>query len=257
MIAVISDIHANLTAFEAVLADIDSHDVERIISLGDVVGYGPDPVACLNIVRERVGTSICGNHDVAALNQAFGFNKYAKMAIDWTRDLIRPKWYSGHEAAERWSFLENLPDRHREGGVLFVHASPRDPITEYIEESDTVDMGFGPSDKIVQIIDMIEKLCFVGHTHKAGIITDDYRYLRIRDLPEQTFELKEGHKALCNIGSVGQPRDGDPRASYVLWDGDSRMTYRRVDYDIQKTIDKMRAVEALHERLGQRLLTGT
>ena len=257
MIAVISDIHGNLAALEAVMKDIVSKKVDEIICLGDVVGYGPQPAECLDIIRDRCRVTICGNHDVAALNQAFGFNRYAKDAIDWTRDVLRPKWYTRRGAADRWAFLENLPDRHRREGTLYVHASPRDPITEYIEESDTVDMGFGPSDKIVQIIDMIEKVCFVGHTHKAGIITDDYKYLKIKDLEDDTFELDKGHKVLCNVGSVGQPRDGDSRASYVLFDGRGRITYRRIKYDIMLTVSKIRAIPELHEKLAQRLLAGT
>ncbi len=257
MIALISDVHANLSAIEAVMADIDTQDVDDIISLGDVVGYGPQPNECLDIVMKRATIAICGNHDVAVLNQAFGFNRYAKEAIDWTREAIRPRWYSGAKTVKRWKFLEELPDRHRRDGVLVVHASPRDPITEYIEESDTVDMGFGPSEKIIQIIDMIEKLCFVGHTHKHGIITGDYKWLTAKDLPDATFELPAGGKACVNIGSVGQPRDGDSRACYVLWDGDSRITYRRVEYDVQSTASRIRAIPQLHEKLAQRLIAGT
>jgi diadenosine tetraphosphatase ApaH/serine/threonine PP2A family protein phosphatase len=139
--------------------------------------------------------------------------------------------------------------------VYFVHASPRDPITEYVEESDTVDMGFGPSEKIIQIMSMVERLCFIGHSHKHGIVTAEHKWLSMKDLPENTFRLPAGAKALVNVGSVGQPRDGDWRACYVLWDGDT-VVFRRVDYDIQSTIARIRAIPLLHEKLAQRLLAG-
>ena len=255
MIAVISDIHGNIAAAEAVLRDIDAQKASEVISLGDVVGYGPNPVECTDLVRSRVRTNICGNHDVAVLSQAFGFNRYAKDAIDWTRRVMRPRWYSLPATVARWRFLENLPDRHRRGDVYFVHASPRDPITEYVEESDTVDMGFGPSEKIIQIMSMVERLCFIGHSHKHGIVTGEHKWLSMKDLPANTFRLEPGAKALVNVGSVGQPRDGDWRACYVLWDGDT-IVFRRVEYDIQSTIARIRAIPQLHEKLAQRLLSG-
>ena len=254
-LAVISDIHGNLDALEAVIADIDAQGIGRIFCLGDIVGYGPDPVGCVETVMRRCEVALCGNHDVAVLSQAFGFNKLAKRAIDWTREQLKPWLLSGLAKRRTWKFLRNLLDTFQEHGMLFAHGSPRDPVMEYIEESDTVDMGFGPSEKIVEVFELTEWLCFVGHTHRSGVITDDVKFIRITDLPDMTFTAEEGRKAVVNVGSVGQPRDGDARACYVVVDL-PKITYRRVEYDIDKVIEKYSKIEALDERLATRLRQG-
>ncbi len=254
-LAVISDVHGNIDALEAVIADIDKQGIKRIFCLGDIVGYGPDPVECVDLVMQRCEFALCGNHDVAVLSQAFGFNKLAKKAIDWTRDQIKPGIFSGLAKRRRWSFLKNLLESYQEDKMLFVHGSPRDPIMEYIEESDTVDMGFGPSDKIVEVFELVEWLCFVGHTHRSGVITDDVKFLHIEDLPDMTFMAEEGRKAVVNVGSVGQPRDRDPRACYVVIDL-PKITYKRVEYDVEKVIEKYSGINALDERLATRLRQG-
>ena len=254
-LAVISDIHGNLDALEAVIADIDKQGIKRVFCLGDIIGYGPDPVGCVETVMDRCEIALCGNHDVAVLTQAFGFNKLAKRAIDWTRDQLKPGVLSGLARRRRWRFLKNLLDSFQEKNLLYVHGSPRDPFMEYIEESDTVDMGFGPSDKVTEVFELIDWLCFVGHTHRSGVITDDVKFIRIAELPEMTFTAEEGRKAVINVGSVGQPRDHDPRACYVVIDA-PKVVYRRVGYDVEKVIEKFSKIDALDERLGTRLRQG-
>ena len=255
MHAIISDIHGNLPALEAVIADIDRRSIKRIICLGDVVGYGPNPIECIDLVRERCEIVLCGNHDVAVLTQAFGFHKYARDAIDWTREQVKPGPMSLWPKRARWDFLRNLPDRYTEGRVLYVHGSPRDPVMEYIEESDTLDMGFGPSDKIRDIFTRVEWLCFVGHTHHPGVFTGDYKFLHPSKLQDGSYKVAENAKAVVNVGSVGQPRDGDPRACYVTLDGDT-VRYHRVEYDVEKVVAEMAKIGSLDERLGQRLRLG-
>ncbi|HHN46968.1 MAG TPA: metallophosphoesterase [Planctomycetes bacterium] len=265
--AVISDIHGNLEALQAVLTDIDYHGIEEIICLGDVVGYGPDPVECVDIVRKRCKVSICGNHDIAVLNQAFGFNQFAKRAIDWTRRRLKPGFLSRHDARDRWDFLKGCPDRYSEldGDVLYVHGSPRDPIMEYMDENDLMNVGFGPDNKVIESFKIVQWTAFIGHSHKPGVFTyniekDDYAYTHLWDLPDLRVELKEkgAWKAIVNVGSVGQPRDGDPRASYVVLDLEERQAvYRRVYYDVELTRRKIQAVNDLDEKLGARLEAGT
>lgn len=268
MHAVISDIHGNLTALEAVLADIDAKGIKRVVCLGDIIGYGPDPIKCTDIVRKRCEVVICGNHDVAVLTQAFGFHKYARDAIDWTRKQIKPGTVSLPPKRARWEFLEGLPDRYQEGRALYVHGSPRDPVMEYVEEADTVDMGFGPSDKIRDIFSRFEWLCFVGHTHHPGVFTGDFKHIHPSKLPDALerptdsaeaedgiYRCPEDGKTLVNVGSVGQPRDGDPRSCYVTVDGDV-VQYHRVEYDIEKVIAAITEIDMLDERLGLRLRDG-
>ena len=255
MHAIISDIHGNLPALQAVLADIDKQNIKRILCLGDIIGYGPNPIECVDLVRERCEIVLCGNHDVAVLTQAFGFHKYARDAIDWTREQVKPGPMSLWVKRARWEFLRNLPDRCVEGRTLYVHGSPRDPVMEYIEESDTVDMGFGPSEKIRSIFNMVEWACFVGHTHHPGVFTNDFKFLHPTKLQELTYKIPEDGKAVVNVGSVGQPRDGDSRSCYITLDGDV-VKYHRVEYDIEKVIAEMSRIDMLDERLGARLRQG-
>jgi predicted phosphodiesterase len=256
--AIISDIHGNAEALRAVMADIDRQGVDEIVCLGDVVGYGPDPEYCLDLIMERCKWCICGNHDIAVLHQPFGFNPLARAAAEWTRDLLEPHWYHliDPRVSRRWGYLLGLPDRRIDGDVLYDHASPRDTISEYIEESDVTDVGFGPSEKIREIFGLIQHICFVGHTHRSCIITDDFVYRKALELPDLRFEITDSRKIICNVGAVGQPRDGDSRSSYVVWDG-KVMQYRRVAYHIERTVEKIRLNPRLHDKLGERLRVGT
>ncbi len=250
MIALISDIHSNLEALTAVLRDIDSRGAaESIYCLGDVVGYGPDPEACVDIVMERCSVRLMGNHDYAMINGAMGFNPVARGAIDWTRERMAPKKGSSKEVLRRWHFIEELDQVHELGDALFVHASPRDHINEYILPTDA---DFHP-DKIAEIFELIDKVCFVGHTHFPGIMTTEPQFV----LPEEVeFEHKlDDAKVIVNLGSVGQPRDGDPRASYVEID-EKTVYFRRVEYDYKTTMRKVLEDTNLDERCGTRLALG-
>ncbi len=253
MYAIISDIHANLAALEAVLADIENRRVQRVVCLGDVVGYGPDPLQCLSIVREKTEFCLKGNHDVAILFEPLGFNQAARSAAIWTKKQVKPGWFSSREKRMNWEFLQGLPERLSEGDNLFVHGSPRDPVMEYIEESDLMNMGFGPGDKIQSILNMIEGTCFVGHTHRPGIIDESCKFYKPRDF-DLHWQLS-GKPTIVNVGSVGQPRDADPRACYVTVDGE-RVEYHRVEYDVELTVRKIRENNELHEILADRLLEG-
>ncbi|MCX7805992.1 MAG: metallophosphatase family protein [Planctomycetota bacterium] len=255
--AIISDIHANLTALDAVMDDIGRHDVDEILCLGDIVGYGPDPVECVDMVRTRCKWCICGNHDAALfMTHPIGFNKYAREAIEWHRSVLLPGFFSLPSKFDRWKWLESLPDRRIEGDRMFVHGSPRDPVMEYVGEEDVVDMGFGPSDKIVRIFEMIERICFVGHSHKPGVVCEDYKWIKPADLKDYEFRMPENGKVLVNIGSVGQPRDRIKDACYVIFDGE-KVLFRRVPYDVEKVRKRIAENPRLDSRLGDRLLQGS
>lgn len=252
MIALISDIHSNLAALTAVFRDIDSlGTVKRIYCLGDVIGYGPQPVECLDLVTTRCSLILMGNHEHAVLYGAYGFNAEAKRAIDWTREVLQQIPSLARRKAV-WHLLENLPVRHEFENVLLVHGSPRDPVMEYVLESDLWE-GADES-KMDEIFQSFNRLCFVGHSHRPGVFTQDRCFLAGSEL-SNGYDLSDGNRYLINVGSVGQPRDRDSRACYTLYTGDA-IYFRRVEYDINATAELIRGVELLHDRFASRLHRG-
>lgn len=247
--AIISDIHANYEALEAVLNHIRTLDVGQIICLGDIIGYGADPVRCLDTVMEECDLTILGNHDQAAIFDPEGFNPIALRAIYWTRAQMesandRPK------SDLRWDFIGERPRRHDEGEFLFVHGSPRDPTNEYVFPEHIYEAS-----RIDALMKRFEQYCFQGHTHIPGVFTQDCQFVT----PEENnylFNLGT-EKLMINVGSVGQPRDGDPRACYVVLDTAAKtVQYYRIEYDIQSARKKILDIPELDDMLGDRLLTG-
>jgi diadenosine tetraphosphatase ApaH/serine/threonine PP2A family protein phosphatase len=218
---VISDVHSNLPALEAVLESIDAVGPEEIWCLGDIVGYGAQPDACTALVRERCAVSLNGNHDLAVTGaiDAATFSESARAAVDWTR---------AHIAPETLEFLGGLsPEGAREGFGLF-HASPRDPIWEYVLSIDQAEAGLD---------EQSERICLIGHSHVALFFTRPPSTGRrsfasgAQAGDNDLLDLAEG-EWLLNPGSVGQPRDGDPRAAWLEIDTDDRTArYHRVRYD--------------------------
>lgn len=257
MIAIVSDIHSNIEALTAVMAVCERLGVREYRCLGDVIGYGPDPVAVSNIAMERFAVCLKGNHEEALVTGKHRFNPYAAQAIDWTRTqlgggtmasltrvLNRSRldylaWY-----AERKSFA--LVD-----GMLMVHGSIYDPVHDYVDEPEN-------PVEAEQMIDTLETdfsgfdLCFAGHNHTPFISTRVGTFFPHDHKPD--FVVPKGHKAYICVGSVGQPRDHDPRASFATVDGD-RITFHRVPYDLAATQAKIRNA-GLHEFLAERLATG-
>jgi len=247
--AFVSDIHANLEALTAVLEDIQEQGVDRIACLGDLIGYGADPVAVINKVREMdMDFVLRGNHDEAILNGAFDFNPLAQKSIDWTRATLED------EDSDLIAFLgEQSPSRSRDD-LLFVHASPRDPVMEYLLPSDCFSLMKEVPSKIKENFELVERLCFLGHTHKPGVITEEAEY-HVPDSFNFEFSFDEDRKYIVNVGSVGQPRDGDSRSCYAISDG-TQVRYRKVPYDIGSAQEKIRAVNELDNRLADRLANG-
>ncbi|MGD0089050.1 MAG: metallophosphoesterase family protein [Planctomycetota bacterium] len=257
--ALMSDIHANLVALEAALADCAAQRVDEIVCLGDVCGYGPEPIECLDLIRSRCKWVLAGNHDVTLfMLVAVGFNKYAREAIQWQRNVLIPRWYDFGKKVRRWNWLAGLSPMRQDGKVLYVHASPRDPMMEYVEEGDFSDMGFGTSQKATEIFDKIESLSFCGHSHRPGVVTEDFLWVRPHLFPNLTYKLRPIGKTLVNIGSVGQPRDGNPHGCYVIHDEEEQtITFRRVAYDVKRAQERFKRAPQLHERLWKRLETGS
>ena len=250
-IALISDIHSNLEALTAVLEDIENRGIKRIFCLGDVIGYGPNPNECLDIIMDRCELVVKGNHDNAIFEDPDHFNFFAQRAIYWTRESLYESQDSQEKINQRLSYLENLPYMHREEGFLFVHGSPRDPINDYVDESDIHFMEFM---KFKEIFSQVETAMFDGHTHVPCVITEDLTYLRPFQIDNE-YELGKD-KVIINVGSVGQPRDGNTKSSYVEVDG-NKIKFHRVRYDFIKTMNKIKTTDHLHDTLGIRLLSGT
>jgi predicted phosphodiesterase len=244
--AIISDIHGNLEALAAVLEDIAEQKIKEVYCLGDIIGYGPNPRECIDQVMERCAVTILGNHDQAALFDPEGFNAGAERAIFWTRHVLETGDPKGNE--RRWSFLGELPRVRREEQFLFVHGSARNPLNEYVFPEDIYNQR-----KMERIFALVDKYCFQGHTHIPGVFTEGLNFHSPEEI-DHRYELNE-EKILVNVGSVGQPRDGDPRACYVVLSGNT-VQYRRVPYDFEKTIDKIYPIPELDNFLGDRLREG-
>jgi len=255
MIAIISDIHSNLEALTNVSQEIKQKAVTDIICLGDIVGYGAEPIECLKLVRNlNPRIFLIGNHDEALIQGPIGFTHDAKEAIEWSRKILKPKWYSSRTTKNRWKFIANLPTTYLDNDILYVHGSPRDPTAEYILESDTDPVWGDPPRKLQQIFDMFPWLCFVGHSHQPGIITADYHFLKPADI-NYFYELDRKKKYIINVGSVGQPRDGDNRSCFVIMD-ENKIYYNRIAYDFNKTKEKIVKTKFLSPHSGDRLALG-
>ena len=247
-VAILSDVHANLQALRAVVEDIAAFGLKRIYCLGDIVGYGPNPKECLDEAM-KFDVTIVGNHDEALLfeSEMAGFNERARSALAWTRYQLESVGDTGANET-RWNFLGSLARKHRNNGTMFVHGSPQNPVRGYLFP----DLVRSP-ERVRELFSVVGGLCFVGHTHVPGVITQSGQFL-----PPGAFSGRfrpEGEAAVVNVGSVGQSRDGDPRACYVVFDG-SCVIFRRVRYDVAETQRLIRSVPELDNALAHRLSNG-
>lgn len=245
-LALISDLHSNLEAVEAVLQRIDALGVREVVCLGDVIGYGADPLPVTRLVMQRCKWTIQGNHDWGLFHHLDDFNPLAREALIFTRAKLTPSLLRPRRRPA-WDFLRTLPERMQDHGYLFCHGSPRDPVMEYVLKSD----GFLEPEKMAQIFALIDRPTFVGHTHWPGIHRADFRFTQATD-EQRTFAL-DG-PCVVNVGSVGQPRDGDPRASFAVV-ADGKVEIHRVPYDFRRTQAKILAA-GLHPALAERLARG-
>ena len=248
MFAIISDIHSNLEALSVVFDDIDKRGITEILCLGDVVGYGPNPRECLDLVARRCTTVLMGNHDFAVFYEPYNFNTGAESASYWTRRCFEQE-PNPELRAKRWKFLGSLPPRVKTDRYLALHASPRRPINEYIFPDDI----YTNPGKFVSMFERVEKLCFVGHTHVPGVFLEGPDFYTPDEL-DYRFEITD-EKAIINVGSVGQPRDRDPRTSYVVVD-ENAVEFVRLDYDVNTTVQKFQAIPELDSFLAARLVDG-
>lgn len=245
--AILSDIHGNLEALEAVLADMAGQGVDSVYCLGDIVGYGPNPRECIDRAMQ-FNLSILGNHDQGALYDPEGFSSGAERAIFWTRDQLEMANGDAEQTTRRWQFLSELPRTHREGPFTYVHGSVRNPLSEYVFPEDVHNLK-----KLERLFALIERYAFQGHTHVPGVFTEDGRFVSPDEMGGR-YPLANS-KLMVNVGSVGQPRDGDSRACYVLV-SDNQVEFRRVNYPVEKTMEKIYAIAELDPFLADRLREG-
>ena len=229
--ALISDIHANLEALTAVLNDIDGNQIDQIICLGDVIGYGSDPVGCLELVQKHCKIKLIGNHEYAALGltETTQYNSAAQQATEWTKTQL---------GDFELSILDDFIMEHSADNIHYVHASPFEPDRwRYILAPNSALEGFMHFD---------EKICFFGHTHVPQIFSENENGLPRCQVGHDFLPDPDG-RYLINVGSVGQPRDNDPRACYVIFDDkEYEVISQRVEYNIAETQRKMTAAQMPH-----------
>jgi diadenosine tetraphosphatase ApaH/serine/threonine PP2A family protein phosphatase len=240
MKAIISDIHGNLEALQAVLEDIQRQGADDIYCLGDLVGYGPNPGECIDLAMAWK-VVLLGNFDAALFSGYDGFGVIAQQSMEWTSPHL-------DAVAGGREFLAGRPHTHEEGEFLFVHGSARNPLHEYVFPEDI----YNPA-KMTPIFAKVNRYCFHGHTHVPGLFTADLHYLS-PDEVDGVYRLTKT-RTLVNVGSVGQPRDKDWRACYVLLDGET-VRFRRVEYDVDATVKKIHAIAELANFSGDRLREG-
>ena len=237
---IVSDIHSNLEALTAVIDDANgSGGFDEVWALGDLVGYGPDPVAVIELLRRHDAQCVAGNHDLTASGKmgVEQFNGYAAEAARWT---------TGQLGRKDVEYLRGLPLRLEMHGFTAVHGSPRDPVWEYVVNSAAALAAFE---------DIETRLCLVGHSHVPFVCRLEGGAPAFRLATGRPEDLSDG-RAIVNPGSVGQPRDGDPRASYAVYDSDTgTVTHRRVEYNIAATQRKMHE-RGLPDYLAERLSYG-
>lgn len=233
--AILSDIHANLEALETAVNYLDKHKIESAYCLGDVVGYGPSPNECVELVRDRCDMVLMGNHDYAAIGLANidYFNDYAKMSTYWTIN---------HLTDENKAYLKSLPFSHQNDELVMVHSSPTNPSHWYYVLSQ--------QDAKIEMEAFNQHVCFIGHSH-VPVIFDKKTMIR-----KPKFKLEQNGRFIVNVGSVGQPRDGNPKLCLTIYDDEKNtIDYVRLEYDVKKTYKKI--VEAgLPIFLAERLLKG-
>lgn len=240
-VLIVSDIHANLAAFEAVLEDA-AGKWDIIWCLGDLIGYGPDPDECVNLLRQHEHLSLSGNHDWAVLGKLdiAIFNHEAQLAIRWTQDNI---------SEGTRDYVDSLPPMEIVEPFTLAHASPRQPVWEYILDSHTATANFDY---------FSTPYCLVGHTHVPVLFAEEKdTHIVIPYAPMYSTPIQLNRsRCILNPGSVGQPRDADPRAAYALLNTDTKCwEYRRVSYAVEQTQERMRQ-RGIPERLAKRLELG-
>lgn len=261
MIAIFSDIHGNLEAFQAALVDAEQHGAQHFVCLGDLVGYGPDPIACIELVMNWP-TVTRGFYDHSAMTggdlHGWGSPIVKNTIFHFRKEMVRQK-----KESAIGKYLANLPISIKDQNAFYSHSVPGQPNGYFLYPEEI----YSPQN-LDQVATKFDRLCFCGHTHLPGIFEGQKEESRVRSGESSEHSWKyisaEGlnrpydvlaEKTICNVGSVGQPRDENPSACYVLFDH-GQLIHRRVEYDIEKTISKIKSIDETDDFLIKRLLSG-
>ena len=249
-IAIVSDIHSNLEALVAVMRDIEAKRVKKIFCLGDLVGYGPNPNEVIDIARDNFEFVIKGNHDEAvAYKIPKRFKRLAAKAAFWTRREVKPRKRPGYrEQRVRWQFIHKMPRTEALGKWLMAHGCPTSNLEYVCDDESALDVFMNEMGR--------SRICFLGHTHVPGIFTYDGGEVHYMEPQDGKRYAVTAEKAIINVGSVGQPRDGDPRACWVLARSDGTFSFRRVKYNVDAVAERIYRQKGLHMSLGDRLYVG-
>jgi diadenosine tetraphosphatase ApaH/serine/threonine PP2A family protein phosphatase len=223
-IGILSDVHSNLEALTAVLEDAKKQNIDDYVCVGDIVGYCANPNECIDIIRDLSRNSIAGNHDfgVCSLTDITFFNDFAKRAIEWTKKVIK---------VDHLSFLKSLPLSCEIEDLLFVHSSPSSP--------DTWNYVLSMYDAKREFDFFSNQICFIGHSHQPVTFSVNSKN-ELGSSIENMIEISKNKRYIINAGSVGQPRDGNPKASYCIYDSkEGTVSFKRIPYDIESTQEKI------------------
>ncbi len=222
-VALLSDIHGNYEALSSVLEKIDSLGISKIFCLGDISGYGPEVSPCIKALRDRDLVCVKGNHDEGTVKRLQNFSKPIQDVLDRIKDTL---------SEDDITFLNELPYSHKTSWGAFYHGSPKDPLWHGLED---------PMEAF-EVFRLLDKNCFLGHTHKPILFSCENFRVKVKPVrvegEEKEIELKKDIRYIINPGSVGQPRDGDPRACFAVLE-DNHITWQRVNYDIEAAACKM------------------
>jgi len=240
-LAILSDIHANLEALEACLKRLDEEAVDRVVCLGDVVGYGANPDECCSLIRKRCEFCLLGNHDAAvtgAMDEAYYYES-AKAVVRWTRERL---------SEDNYKWLYSLPYTRHEGDIAFFHGAPIMPSGFfYVVQASEAQTH-------TQVFERLSPINFIGHAHMTTVFGIGPK--KARQVDSKAVIPREDMKFIVNVGSVGQPRDRDPRACFAIWDSaEDRFEHIRVEYDIESAAAKIIAA-GLDPKFAMRLSKG-
>lgn len=246
--AIIADICANLVALEAVLADIEQQSVDDIVCLGGIVGYGPDPVECVELVKSKCVWSLGGRLERAVVDPDSGyFGNYYKKAFDWQRARLR----------RELDWLRSLQNMRIENSIQFAYASPRNPVDEPLTSSDFCRFEGQYPMVALDNFAVINSVFFGANTHKPFVCVLSQDAKVADELPNMSLVLEASSKVFVNVGSVGQPRDSIPKSCYLIYDSDKKfIQFRRIPYNIPAAIRRFKQHPEIHERFWMRLEKG-
>ena len=254
--AIIAEICANGVALQAVLRDCEKQRVDEIVCLGSIVGYGPDCIECIDLIRANCRWSLRGRLDDGLVHKREHFNAYVRGSLDRCRRELTTPWYAVWRSTQRLQWLESVPIFIREDKSLYVNGTPDEPVGGLLTDGDFIPFEGRLNARIQRAFEHTQRLCSLAATHRPGVGQENEAFYRPPKAGPALFNLKGGNKYLINPGSVGQPRDGNPRSAYIVHDTQADcIEFVRVAYPVEESIRRFQKA-GLHDNHYKRLLKG-